>query len=108
MFVVLYYDTHPNEAVEDEDFEAKPVSLEFGIGVRTAIAEIPIEDDTDFEGIEVFDVRLAVDPLRPGTLTVVEPSVVEVNILDNDTEGPEGGMLKKSIGISVHKRYFQL
>ncbi len=92
IFIVLHYDTRPNEADVEDDFKATPVNLDFGIGVRTAVAEIPIEDDADFEGIEEFDVRLDVDPSRPGTLMVVEPSVVTVNILDDDTEGSEDGL----------------
>ncbi|XP_072031291.1 uncharacterized protein [Amphiura filiformis] len=87
--VLLYYDTLPNEADLD-DFEPLPLGLSFGIGERSAVAQIPIIDDLEVEGIEVFLVRLAVDPSRPGTLTVEEPSVVTVNILDNDTEGPAG------------------
>lgn len=79
----LTYNTLPGMA-DASDFTGTPVIVQFSTGQSRAIAEVPINDDIEAERVESFEVRLSVDPNNPGTLSVVEPDVIEVHILDDD------------------------
>jgi len=65
------------------DFDNTPIAVDILPGDTTAIASIPIIDDTIVEGPESFDVVLT-----PGSSGVMigTPGQTEVTIIDNDSE----------------------
>jgi hypothetical protein len=72
-------------ATADSDYDGTPITVTFADGETTKTVDIPIVDDTLYEGDEILNLTLS-DPTGGATLGTQQTATL--NIIDNDTPPP--------------------
>lgn len=88
--IEIEYATEDGIALGGEDFEPTAGTLSWAVGDNSRrVVEIPLIDDEALEGLETFEVALAV-PEGAEAVTLAEISTARISIVDDD-EAPVGG-----------------
>jgi hypothetical protein len=72
-------------ATADSDYDGTPITVTFADGETTKTVDIPIVDDTLYEGDEILNLTLS-DPTGGATLGTQQTATL--NIIDNETPPP--------------------